>query len=164
MTEGGGLTEEFDEYRRRQAEKWLEHVRGLRLRRDAMQAAIDGQRALMDGLKGIDYAFGGGSCAPSPDAVPNTVIRIQGMVAEYCAALAEYVDEQDRARKALARLERAEHCQALTLRYVEGWEWERVCVEMKYSYHGMMKLARAATCAAYGVMPPEWRDPMHPAL
>lgn len=38
-----------------------------------------------------------------------------------------------------------------------GKTWEMVCVEMGYSYSGMMKLRRRAVDEVYDLMPEEWR-------
>lgn len=128
-----------------------------------MRAAVDEQRELLAGVRGLDYARGGGGPS-SPDAVPNAVAAVERAVSEYCSALAEFVDEQRAARLALSRLERPEHFEVLARRYCDGWEWERICAATGYTYGGAMKLHRAAVVAAYDVMPPGFRDPRHPAI
>lgn len=157
------LTDEFDRYRYDQARAWLEHVRGLGRKADALRAAADEQRELLSGVRGVDYGRGGGG-APSPDAVPNAVAAIERAVSAYCSALAEFLDEQRDARLALSRLEKPEHFEVLARRYCDGWEWERICAAMGYTYDGAMALHRRAVAAAYDVMPPGSRDPRHPAI
>ena len=54
---------------------------------------------------------------------------------------------------------------ALHLYYVDALDgWERVCVEMGYSYDGLMKLRRRALLHAYDVMPHTERDSLPPAI
>lgn len=158
-----GLTEEFDAYRRRQARAWLSRVRGLRRRADALQAVAAAQREALEGVRGIDYAAdGGGAC--SPDAIPSAVARMEAAQAECSAAMAELADEQRRALRALAQLGDPAHFELLALRYVACLEWAEVCARMGYAKSWAMDLHRAALLAAYDVMPPEFRDPRHPAV
>ena len=49
----------------------------------------------------------------------------------------------------------------LRLRYLLGWKWENICVEVGYSYDGIMKLRRRALVSFYEVMP---RDAIPRAL
>lgn len=157
------MSSEFEKYRRGQARAWLEHVRGLRRKAESLRGAVEEQRRALAGLRAIDYSLPGGR-APSPDGIPNAVAAVEESVDAYLAALAEFTDEQREARMALSRLPRAEHFELLSLRYCDGLEWEGVCERMGYTRSGAMDLHRSALCAAYGVMPARWRDPMHPAL
>lgn len=157
------MAEEYERYKRAQAAKWLEHVRGLSIRADKLKAEVDMQRGMMDGVKGVSYDGGGGG-ASSDDAVLRAVARLQSAISRYAVELASLVDEQEEAHAALAKLDRAEHEAALTKHYVLGETWEKACVDMGYTWDGMMSLRRQALSAAYDVMPPRWRDPLHPAL
>lgn len=53
---------------------------------------------------------------------------------------------------------------ALRLRYFCDWKWEHICMEMSYSWDGMMSLRRRALANYWEVMPACERDPMEPAL
>lgn len=157
------MTEEFEEYRRQQARAWLSRVRGLQRRAEALRAVADGLRGQLEGVRGIDYAAsGGGGC--SPDAIPAAVARMEAAQAECDAAMAELADEQRRALRALARLDDPSHFEVLALRYVAGLPWAEVCGRMGYARPSAMRLHASALLAAYAVMPPEHRDPMHPAV
>lgn len=157
------MTEEYDAYRRRQARAWLSQVRGLSRRAAALQAVADAQRQALEGVRGIDYAAdGGGGC--SPDAIPNAVARMEAAQAECAAAMAELADAQRRALRSLARLADPAHFELLALRYVAALGWAEVCERMGYTRDGAMSLHRSALVAAYEVMPPERRDPRHPAV
>lgn len=158
------MTEEYDRYKRAQAARWLEHVRKLGTRCRSLQAEIDAQREIASGLSGIDYSKPAVQSTSTPDSVPNAVIRLQGLISDYCTELVGYVDEQKRAHDALSRMDNAEQAEALKRHYLLGQSWELCCVEMGYSYDGMMKLRGRGMLSLYPHIPLEWRDPSHPAV
>lgn len=92
------------------------------------------------------------------------VVRLHDLIQNYCAELACYVDEQNVAHACVRLMERPEYVQAITGHYLLGRTWERVCVDMGYTWDGMMTLRKRAVTAFYDVMPTEWRDPRHPAI
>ena len=49
------LTEEYERYRRSQAARWLEHVRGLGNRIRTLQAEIEAQRDIASGVQAVRY-------------------------------------------------------------------------------------------------------------
>lgn len=153
---------EIERYKYDQARAYLEHVRALSCRTKALRAEVEAQRELADGVRAMRY--GAGAVPTRPDRTADAVARLQELVEGYCAELAEYVEEQDRAHVCVRLMERPEHVQAITGRYLLGRSWERVCVDMGYTWDGMMKLRRRAVTEFYDVMPTEWRDPRHPAL
>lgn len=158
------MTEEFDKYKRRQAAAWLESVAKLREHCAALQTEIDDVRQSASGLSGMDYSAPAVSKSPSADSIPNAVVRIQSLISDYCTELASSLEERKKAHDALARMEDKAHASALRRHYLAGQPWELVCVEMGYSWDGMMKLRRRALVEAYDVMPVDRRDPMHPAV
>ena len=158
------MTEEYEQYRRAQAARWLEHVMSLGSRVRALRAEIEEQRAVASGLKAIVYDGMPRQTCAYGDAIPDAVIRIQELIRDYCSELAGYVDEQREAHDALAKIGDESRRSALTLHYLAGRSWEEVCVEMRYSYRRIMEIRAEALCELYDHMPPEWRDPMHPAL
>ena len=154
---------EFERYKYDQARAYLEHVRALSCRAQALRAEVEAQRELADGVRAMRYGEGGGDGAGA-DRMADTVARLQDLVEGDCSELAGYVAEQDRAHACVRLMERPEHVQAITGRYLLGRSWERVCVDMGYTWDGMMKLRRRAVTEFYDVMPTEWRYPRHPAL
>lgn len=154
---------EFERYKYDQARAYLEHVRALSCRAQALRAEVEAQRELADGVRAMRYGEGGGDGAGA-DRMADTVARLQDLVEGYCSELAGYVAEQDRAHACVRLMERPEHVQAITGRYLLGRPWERVCADMGYTWNGMMKLQRRAVTEFFDVMPTEWRDPRHPAL
>lgn len=154
---------EFERYKHDQARAYLEHVRALSCRTKALSAEVEAQRELADGIKSMGCAGGGGG-GVDPDRIAETVARLQDLISRYCVELSAYVDEQQTAHERINSLTRHEHAQALASYYLLGLTWERVCVDMGYTWDGMMKLRRRAVTEFYDVMPVEWRDPRHPAM
>ena len=158
------MTEEWERYRRAQAAKWLGHVERLGKRADTMRAEIEAERDAAAGLRAIRYDGMPKPPNAAADALPDAVARIQERIAEYEERLAAYERERWAAQDALAGMGDPMEYRALSYHYLLGWPWERCCVEMGYSYDGMMKLRARALCSAYDLMPCEWRDPMERAL
>lgn len=157
------MAEEYERYKYDQARAYLEHVRALSCRTQALRAEVEAQRELADGVRAMRYGEGGGGGAET-DRMAETVARLQDLVRGYCAELSAYVSEQQAAHERVGLMDRPEHAQAITGYYLLGRTWERVCVDMGYTWDGMMKLRRRAVAEFYDVMPPEWRDPRHPAV
>lgn len=154
---------EIDRYKYDQARAYLEHVRALSCRTQALRAEVEAQRELADGVRAMRYGEGGAGRAGG-DQMAETVARLQDLIADYCVELSAYVSEQRTAHERVKLMERPEYAQAITSHYLLGRAWERVCVDMGYTWDGMMSLRRRAVAAFYDVMPCEWRDPKHPAL
>lgn len=154
---------EYERYKYDQARAYLEHVRALSCRTSALRAEVEAQRELADGVRAMRYGDGGGGGA-EPDRMADTVARLQELIAGYCVELSAYVSEQQAAHERVKLMERPEHAQAITSHYLLGRTWERVCVDMGYTWDGMMSMRKRAVTAFYDVMPVEWRDPRHPAL
>lgn len=157
------MTDEWDRYRRAQAEKWLKHVRKLGERVEVMQREIEAERDAAGGLKAVQYD-GMPRSASSGDALPNAVIVIQERISDYVSELSRYTCEREEAHRALQAVDDPLEHRALVYYYLLGDSWEECCVKMHYSYDGMMKLRARALCSAYDVMPHAWRDPMEPAV
>ena len=158
------MTEEWERYRRGQAEKWLKHIRHLGARVETMRTEIDAEREAASGLKAIQYDGMPKAATSTGDALPNAVIRIQERIAAFVEEMARYTDERGRAHDALSGIPDPLEHRALTYYYLLGYSWEECCVKMHYSYDGMMSLRKRALCSAYDFMPPEWRDPMERAI
>lgn len=154
---------EFERYKYDQARAYLEHVRALSCRTQALRAEVEAQRELADGVRAMRYGEPGAGRA-GDDRMAETVARLQDLMAGYCVELSGYVAEQQAAHGCVKLMERPEHAQAITAHYLLGRAWERVCVDMGYTWDGMMSLRRRAVIAFYDVMPAGWRDPRHPAV
>ena len=159
------LTDEGEQRRVDEARSWLEKVRkavGYARRLEA-SAKASYQRA--DGLKGIDYSKPFVKSSPYADAIPDAIAADEAIGDTLSAIAADARDKVDEASRAIHRLDDKTEATCLHLYYVDAYDtWERVCVEMGYSYDGMMKLSRRALLHAYDVMPHGERSPMQPAI
>lgn len=156
------LTSEGEQRRRDASRLWLEKCRRLVRYERILRASA---KAQYDMLKGIDYSAVRVQSSPSPDAVPNIVIAHQS-VARSLEQLAD-----DAARRiaevdgALYALDDPNESACLHLYYVDAMEtWERVCVEMGYSYSRVMDFQRSGLLNLYPLLPHTERDPEYSAL
>ena len=143
------------------AKAYLDYVRSLHQRIKSLQENIERQKAMML-PSGIAYSESVAQSS-SGDVLENGVIRLQELIQEYCTEMAEYVEQQKIAHDVFNGLSKPEYTIALTKYYALGKSWEQVCVDMGYSWGGMMKLKRAAELEVYNVMPEEWRRYSIPA-
>lgn len=158
------MSEEYDRYKRAQAARWLEHVRRLGGKCRSLQREVEEQRELASGVKGLDYSAPAVSASSSPDGIPNAVALLLETIEDYCTELAGYVAEQKAAHDALNAMSDELGAEALKRHYLCGQSWESCCVEMGYSWDGMMSLRKRAVLELYDHIPMEWRDPLHQAV
>ena len=153
---------ELEQYHYEQAKRWLEHVAKLKFALTSSEAMVDMFNAYH--LKAIDYrneyVTGGSNDSRLEEVIHNLDEAKKQWEANLVAFQAEAVD----AAKRVAQLEDpAESC-ALMLHYVDGKPWEHVCIQMNYSYDGIMDLRKRAVLHTYEHMPLEWRDRKYNAL
>lgn len=161
---GGLLDEELTRYRADQAHAYLERIRRMGEDCAGLRQMVDDARDRASGLKGIDYSAVRVSSSSDGDQMVNAVEFIRAAICDYVETLRAYEGERHRAADALDDMDDATEAKALRLRYLLGWEWEAVCVDMHYSWQGMMSLRRRALASYWEVMPHEWRDPMQSAI
>lgn len=158
-------TSEWQRYRISQASSWLERVRKLVGYRDSLEASAAAQLEAADNLRGMDYSAVHVQTSPTADAIPNAIIRHEEAADAFRAIADDAAARMVQAARALAQMTDPNEARALHLYYVDALDgWERVCVEMGYSYDGMMKLRRRALLHAFDVMPHIERDALPPAL
>lgn len=158
------MTEEWELYRYEQARTWLEAIRSLGERVDSTYKLVESMRDMLDGVKAIDPSSTRSSGSSADDAMIERIERLHENVRGYLALLAEYEDMRVDARRRISTMANDAERKALTYRFLLGYPWEVICVEMFYTHDGMMKLRRRAIVNAYEVMPLEWREPIHKAL
>ena len=158
------MDEELQRYRSEQAHAYLERIRKLGEDCAALQDEVEDARDRASGLTGIDYTRDQVDSSPTDEAMVNAVSSIKRAIGDYAMKLAEYIDERKRASDAMMLMDDYTEARALRLRYLLNHDWEQVCVEMHYTYDGMMKLRRRALCSYWEKMPFSERDPMPPAL
>ena len=154
---------EFDEWKAEQAAKWLRHIRELKHDIARLEDDIEVQRSLAL-PSGIDYSMPSVSKSPSPDAIPNAVVRLQDAIAEYATELVGYLDEKDEARMCIGMLDDARHRAVLSLYYVNGHSWVTVSKVMHYEVSWCKRLRNEALPLMYDHMPRQWRTMVPPAL
>lgn len=156
-------TGEYDEFCREQARAYLEHVRGLRLRVDALQEQIDDARASM--LPGaVRYDKQGGAAMPSDDSMVEGIASVEALIAQFVEKQAEYVGELAEATKAVHGLRSGVCVKMLTLYYFRGRTWEDTASAMGYSEQRIYQLLNDALLELYEHMPHTWRAPRHQAI
>ncbi|MGN0034786.1 MAG: hypothetical protein ACI364_03550 [Coriobacteriales bacterium] len=158
------MTEEWDAYRRDQAEGWLKGVAAHRRRVDALRAAVEAKRAELDGLHGMDYSRPVVSATASDDAMTNAVYRVTEAIRDYCAELTALTAEQADANQRLASMTDATGAAALSMHYLAGIEWAAVADRLGYSERHLYRIRDDALVEAYEIMPPGKREPLSPAL
>ena len=158
------MDEELARYRADQAHAYLERIRRLGEGCAAMKSMVDDARERADGIRGIDYSAIRVQTSPTDDRMAKAMDEIRERIRDYVTVLAEYESERKQANDALLRMDDFTEATALRLRYILGWQWERICTEMHYTWDGMMSLRRRALSDYYDVMPISQRDPMHPAI
>lgn len=153
---------EWDDWRVEQAHAYLERVRRMGADCAGLRRLVEDARANLGAVRGLDYSRGGGGTQTAgDDAIVNEIAAVQESVASYVAKLAEYEDERHRAAMTVDRMPDPTEARVIRLRYLLGWKWENICVEVSYSYNGIMKLRRRALMSFYEVMP---RDAIPRAL
>ena len=161
MTDDVLMNDEGVDRRVRVVTRWLENVCHAIERQFDFDAQAKAMRAKADNLRALDYSDVQVSKSLSPDAIPEAIIAADEM-GELYDGLAETVGKRvAQAQAAIAAMENQCGARALSLYYMtfdangrrKFDTWEKVCVEMSYSYDGMMKLARRAKLELYDLMP-----------
>lgn len=153
---------EWDDWRVEQAHAYLERVRRMGADCAGLRRLVEDARANLGAVRGLDYSRGGGGAQTAgDDAIVNEIAAVQESVQTYVTRLAEYEDERHRAAMTVDRMPDPTEARVIRLRYLLGWKWENICVEVGYSYDGIMKLRRRALVSFYEVMP---RDAIPRAL
>lgn len=137
-------------------EEYLKYVRSLSIQIQTKREQIEMQKDLC-ALSGVDFKERV-SVQPTRDSIDNCIIKLEALITEFCTDMAEYVEAQHVASRCLSKLSKPEHRVALTKYYLTGKPWEQVCVDMSYTWQGMMSLRRRAIIELYDYMPEEWRS------
>lgn len=147
--------EDLGRYRAECSREWMRHVAGLKRRVKATQDAIEQARSMML-PQGIAYDGGGGSGCYA-DAIPDGVAKLEGMIAEYSLGLAAMVDEERRARTAIASLEHERHRTAVERHYLLGETFGQVAEATGYSTDSVKRNCREGLIELYDRIPEEYR-------
>lgn len=154
----GQKVDEFEKYRYEQARAWLDHVKGLQRACEHSGDLIRVFERIADAVKGIDYTSEHVSGTPTARGIEDALARLDDLRTQYEADRTEYGAEAADAASRLSGLVDKDECRALIKHYCDGQEWADVARDMHFSEARIYEIRRSGVLAAYGVMPPEWRD------
>lgn len=137
------------------AREYLGHIRRQTLRCEALRDEIEHQRAMLGPRS--QHLSERVSGSRSADRFESGVIRLQELIEEYDTELAEYVEEQREAHRAIASLENGTYAAVLTEYYLQGKTWEEVARATSYSVKGAYVLRSNAAVALFDHLPIEWK-------
>lgn len=137
------------------ATAYLEYLRGLNQRITTLKESIERQRSMLEprSLALTERV----AKSSEHDSMEEGVIRLHELIEAYCIELAEYVEQQRIAHKALNSLSKAEYGISLTRHYLFGQTWQETADAIGYSFRGLMTMRKKAIAELYDHMPEEWR-------
>ena len=136
------------------ATEYLNDLKGMMAKMDFIREDIELLRDV--GTTTMDY-HERVSSSPNPKAFEDRMLRLKEKEDEWDEELEEFLEKIDVAHGVFLSMDNRDGARALKMHYMMGKTWEMVCVEMGYSYGGMMKLRRRAIDEGYDIMPEEWR-------
>lgn len=136
------------------ATEYLDDLKAMMGKMDSIREDIEFLRDV--GATTMDY-HEHVSSSPNPKAFEDRMARLSELNDKWLTELGEFTEKVDMARGVFMAMVNRDGARALKLHYMQGKTWEMVCVEMGYSYGGMMKLRRRAVDEVYDLMPEEWR-------
>ncbi|MBQ0161431.1 MAG: hypothetical protein KBT28_12520 [Bacteroidales bacterium] len=147
-----------DEFKQFAAARYAEHVRGVKLRCDALDFDVQSMRESLTGVKGVTYSgtpLGHGAYG---DAIPDGVAKLEQMIVESTTALVEWLDVKREACECFSRLDSKSYA-LLTYYYANALTWSDTANLLGYKSkeHVQRELKPLALIALYDVMPEEWR-------
>ena len=74
-----------------------------------------------------------------PDKIGNIVAKIQEKEIKLLAKLDAIIAEEEEIEKVITKLETTERI-LMRYRYIQGLDWEKICVEMHYSWQHIHKI------------------------
>lgn len=135
------------------ASDYAKSVKSLEECIERQQEEITRRRALLDGLKAIQY---GDKVATSGlnRSIEELSEQLHEMIKEYVTELVEYVDKIREARQCIGCLQHP-YSSALMWHYVMDYPWRIVERKLNFSHSRMMDIRQDALLALYEVMPIE---------
>lgn len=156
--------DEYSSHKASQAKDYLDHVRRLVASRAAWEAIIEQDVALMEGLRGIDYAVEKVDGGHYRDRMAELLDRLEENRRQHDASMAALVEAVEDAQERISRLD-APYSTLLLLRYVSDMPWREVSDRLHYSeVHVRQRMHEDALVMLHGHLPTEWRDPEHRAI
>ena len=137
------------------ASEYLEHVRSLGVRIEALRDEIEHQRALLGPLSARVAERVSGT--RRTDRFEEGAIRLDELIREYCTDLVGYVEEYRKAHEVIASLPSGAQVAILTGYYLQGKAWKQVAIDLAYSEGSVYNIRREAMAALWEALPVEWK-------
>lgn len=134
------------------AHSHLSKVRGLMARQRSARDALEQQISIRDNLQAIDYATTKVAGTSPDDRLVEIIERLDDLIAQYRAALADWVCSVDHTRVILQRMDSQLYAAMLESHYIDGITWAQTGEHMGYSEDGMYKLRPYALIGFYDAM------------
>lgn len=147
------MDEEFRRYRIGQSAEYLDEVRGKALRVASLTAMIDDQRAMAEGVAGVDYSRDIVATSPTDDRMPDAVWKMHELTADLLARRDECRADVEAAHRAIGKLTAPEMAAALEMHYLAGKPWQVCARALGYTKSGIMDLRRRALDEFYDLIP-----------
>ncbi len=137
------------------ASEYLEHVRSLGVRIEALRDEIEHQRALLGPLSARVAERVSGT--RRTDRFEEGAIRLEELIREYCTDLMGYVEEHRKAHEVIASLPSGAQVAILTGYYLQGKPWKQVAIDLAYSESSVYRTRCEAMAALWERLPVEWK-------
>lgn len=137
------------------ASEYLDHVRSLGMRIEALRDEVEHQRALLGPLSARVAERVSGT--RRTDRFEEGAIRLEELIREYCTDLVGYVEEYREAHGVIASLPSGVQVAVLTGYYLEGKPWKMVALDLAYSEGSVYNIRREAMAALWEALPVEWK-------
>ena len=146
-------------YMIQQARAYCDHIRGLKLRKDAAQANYEEAATTIDGLKAVrhDREGGPGYMAAGDDAIAASLERIKNAGDRMVEAINTWVGECEIFDRLCERLTPMSSY-ILAMRYRNALKWDMVANRVPYAPEYVRGVLHdRALVEMYSVMPAIWR-------
>lgn len=138
---------------------YLARVRDARRRETTAREALEREMAVRDSLMAIDYSAARVAGGAPDGRLAACIERVDGLIAQYAAAVSDCAGVVGRAEAILACMEGRLYAALLEGRYIACMTWGGVAEALGYSEAGIYKLRPHALLAFYDAMPPREREP-----
>ena len=115
------------------AKRYLERVRALTDTIETLREEVRELEQSIDGVGAMNYE-GRVSSSPSPDRIPQMVIRHNEALIRLHERIMQRTDESRKVIEQIAELEKPLHVTILNRRYIWGWSLELISIKTNYSY------------------------------
>lgn len=151
-------------WRASQSAEYLETVRSKAIRIKSLVIAIVEQRALAEGLSGIDYSKDKVKTSPTDAHMSNAVCKLYELIDDKQATVDAYQADIQAAYRAIDKMPSAECAAALEMHYIGGASWTHCGEVLGYTKQGMMRLRTRALSEFYEYIPAIKQVPIPEAI